>query len=73
MPNLKEVAEKADLIVNGYAFEKVSNQFKVLNLNNPQKAVVLDFKGRVIETSMDDIELAIVNKIFVENRKYMED
>lgn len=57
MPDTIEVANKADLIVNGYAFEKSSKVIRVLNLNNPTKALVYDEKGSVLETTMDDIGL----------------
>jgi len=33
----------------------------------------LDQEGVVLETSMDDIELAIVTEYYVENREFMEE
>ncbi|MCD7862718.1 MAG: hypothetical protein LUG61_04210 [Lachnospiraceae bacterium] len=40
MINVKEVADNADLIVNGYAFTKCDLGYRVLNLNRPTKAAV---------------------------------
>lgn len=73
MCNILEVADAAELIVNGYAFTKTGNNIKVLNLNNPEKAAFLSRVGEVLETSMDDIELDIVLEYYQKNRKYMEE
>ena len=72
MINIKEVADKADVIINGYAFTKCELGFRVLNLNNPEHAVVFSQKGVVLETTMDDIEIDIVSDYLEKNRKYME-
>lgn len=69
---LRAIADSADVIVNGYAFTKSGDQISVLNLNNPDKAAVVRPSGEVLETSMDDIELAIVNDYLKRNLKYME-
>ncbi len=60
---LENVAIEADFIVNGYAFTKTSGgNYRVLNLNNKGKtAALLDREGKMLETSMDDIELDIVS------------
>ena len=72
MCNIKEVADAAEVIVNGYAYTKDGNNVRVLNLNNPEKAAYLGEMGEVLETSMDDIELEIVLEYYQKNRKYME-
>ncbi len=41
MPDIKTIADKADVIVNGYAFIREDCRVRVLNLNNPDKAVVI--------------------------------
>ena len=69
---LRAIADRADVIVNGYAFTKSGDQISVLNLNKPDKAAVVRPSGEVLETSMDDIELAIVNDYLKRNLKYME-
>ena len=62
MPDIKIIADKADIIVNGYAFTREDDGVHVLNLNSPDKAVVFNSDGEVLETTMDDIELSIVNR-----------
>lgn len=69
MTEVIKVAEQADMIINGYAFTKEGNDIRVLNLNNPEKAVVLDDTGNVMETSMDDIEIHIVKRYLENNRE----
>ena len=73
MCNVMEVADAAQVIVNGYAFTKAGDKVKVLNLNRPKKAVVLSNRGEILETSMDDVELDIVLEYYKLNRKYMEE
>ena len=73
MPDIKTIADRADVIVGGYAFTREGDRIHVLNLNNPDKAVVFSSDGQVLETTMDDIELSIANRLLMENRKYMED
>ena len=73
MPDIKSVADKADVIINGYAFTSDGDRIQVLNLNNPDKAVVFSSDGEVLETTMDDIELSIASHYLKQNLKYMED
>ncbi len=72
MPDIKSVADMADIIVNGYAFTRKDDGIHVLNLNIPNKAVVFSLDGGVLETTMDDIELSIASRYLQQNRKYME-
>ena len=64
MNNIIEIADNADMIINGYAFTKDAESIRVLNLNNRAKAVCLDKNGKVLETSMDDIEIGIVKQYY---------
>jgi len=73
MPDIKQIADKADLIINGYAFTCKGDRIHVLNLNCPDKAVVFSTDGEVLETTMDDIELSIASRYLQQNQKYMED
>ena len=73
MPDIKSIADKADIIINGYAFTRKDNRIHVLNLNSPDKAVVFSADGEVLETTMDDIELSIASRYLQQNKKYMED
>ena len=65
MADIKQVADAADMIVNGYAFTRCTEGYRVLNLNRPD--------GKVLETSMDDIEVRIAGDYLEKNRKFMED
>ena len=48
MPDIKTIADKADMIVNGYAFTQEDDLIHVLNLNCPDKAVVFSLDGEVL-------------------------
>ncbi len=73
MPDIKKVADEADVIINGYAFTKCEKGFRVLNLNRPDRAIVISPEGETLETSMDDIEIQIVKDYYRNNKKFMED
>lgn len=73
MIDIMQVADRADMIINGYAFTKEGEAIRILNLNNPEKAVVIDAEGDVLETSMDDIEIQIVKTYWNKNKGLMED
>ena len=73
MVDIKSVADQADMVVNGYAFTRCKEGFRVLNLNCPNKAVVLSDNAEVLETSMDDIEIQIVRDYLQKNRNLLEE
>lgn len=73
MPDLLHVADTADMIVNGYAFTQTNGQIRVLNLNRPASACVLSASGELLETTMDDIELAIVQDYYARNKACLEE
>lgn len=73
MPDIMKVADEADLIVNGYAFTKCEEGYRILNLNRPDRALVLSVAGETLETTMDDIEIQIVKEYYKKNKKFMED
>ena len=73
MPDIKTIADNANIVVNGYAFTREEDGIHVLNLNSPDKAVVFSEDGEVLETTMDDIELSIAIRYLQQNLKYMED
>ena len=73
MIDVMQVADKADMIINGYAFTKDNDFVRVLNLNNPEKAVMINYLGEVLETSMDDIEIQIVKTYWDKNKGLMEE
>ena len=73
MIDYKTVAEEANMIINGYAFTKDGENIKVLNLNNPEMAIVFDENCDVLETTMSDIEIQIVKDYLSNNIEFMED
>ena len=73
MSEIEKVAQLAAFIVNGYSFICETNQIRVLNLNDTTRAAVLDTNGEVLETSMDDIEISIVQAYWEKNKQFAED
>lgn len=73
MTDIMQVADNADMIINGYAFTQEKDRIRILNLNNPTKAVSLKKDGAVMETSMDDIEIRIVKDYLLKNMAFMEE
>lgn len=69
--NIREIADKADMIINGYAFTNENGWIRVLNLNHPERASVI-FKDQIIETNTDDIENAIILNYYQNNKDFME-
>lgn len=73
MIDYKAVADAANMIINGYAYTRDGENIRVLNLNNPEMAMVLDNDGEVLETTMCDIEIQIVKDYLANNIEFMED
>lgn len=73
MNSVKEIADHANMIVNGYAFTRENDWIRILNLNNIEKAMVISQDGKVLETTMDDIEIGIVMDYWKNDQKYMGD
>ena len=69
--SVKDVADNANMIINGYAYTKDGDYIRVLNLNCLNNAAVI-YKDEIVETNMDDIEAYKVNKLYQANVKYME-
>ena len=70
---IMSIADAADMIVNGYAYTRDPKGYRVLNLNQPDKAAVFSAAGEVLETSMDDIELQIALDYYNANRQLLEE
>ena len=70
---IKSVAEKAMMIVCGYAFSQNEEGFiRVVYLYPPYHALVMTSEGEVTETNMDDIEISIASKYDTFLRKEMK-
>lgn len=71
---IRQTADNADMIVNGYAFTKKENgMISILNLEHPDCAMVIAADGELIETNMDEIEQHIVCEICDRNLKFLEE
>lgn len=70
--NIQDIADRADMIINGYAFTKEKQYIRVLNLNCLNHAAVI-YKDRIIETNMDAIEAQIVIDYYEENKQFLEE
>ena len=70
---IKEIADKADLIVDGYAFFKKENGITVLNLNIANHSSFFSFDDELLETSMDPIEAVIAKEHLLRNKEFLED
>lgn len=70
--NVMDIADKADMIINGYAFTAQDEWIRVLNLNRPDHAAVI-YKEKIVETNMDDIENEIVMGYYQSNKNFMEE
>lgn len=57
--SVKDIADNANMIINGYAYTKDGDNIRVLNLNCLNNAAVI-YKDKIVETNMDDIEIQIV-------------
>lgn len=70
-----EIADKADMIVGGYAFlKKNNNNIMIVNLNQTEAHVmIINQNDKVIESSMDSIEQVIALKKWHENKEFMEE
>ena len=73
MIDIIKIADEADMIINGYAFTKCESGIRVLNLNRPNKALVISLEGETLETTMDDIEIQIAKDYYTNNQKFLED
>jgi len=71
MTKVEQIADSADMIVSGYAFTVSGDAVRVINLNRPDKAAVLSEDGAALETSMDDIELAIATAHYTDNKQFL--
>lgn len=70
--DIKAIADKADMIINGYAFTKDNERVRVLNLNCINHAAVI-LNDKVVETNMDDVEKEIVMDYYNRNKEFMEE
>lgn len=56
--DIKGIADKADMIINGYAFTRDGEYTRILNLEHVNHAAVI-FNNRIIENNIDNIKIAV--------------
>lgn len=71
-PSVKDIADNADMIINGYAYTRDGDYVRVFNLNYQNHAAVI-YDDKIVETNMDDIENQIVLDYYKENKEFMEE
>ena len=68
-----DIAQLADMIVNGYAFLKDGNNIKIINLEKKDPHVMeINKSGKMLESSMDEVEQTIALEIWEDNKEFME-
>ena len=70
--NIREIADKADMIIRGYAFTRDGGFIRVLNLKDKESSMVITADGTMVETNMNEIEQVLVLSIWRRDAKYME-
>ena len=65
-----EIAESADLVLNGYAVTRDGDNFRVVNLRSGKAAYIMN-DGTLNETNMDNVEADIACRIVLDNRRYI--
>ena len=73
MARIKELADAADMIVSSYAFTRLPDGYRVINLNRLKNVALFSKNCDVIETSMCDIETVIAARYLEINRKFIDD
>lgn len=73
MMDIEKIADDAEMIINGYAYTRSEEGIRVINLNRPDSSSLLSERGEVLITSMDDIEIQIVKKYYMNNKILLED
>ena len=73
MEKIKQIADAADPDHKWLSYTRCPQGYRVLNLNRPDEAAVFSDTGKVLETSMDDIESRIPGDYLKKNRRFMEE
>ena len=68
----REIADAARVIVSGYAMSRDGSNTRIVNLNTGHVAICSE-TAKILETSMDDIEMTIALDRFRANRQFMEE
>jgi hypothetical protein len=72
LAEIKHIADRADMIVNGFAFTKDGECIRVVNLDRRRHTATI-LEDEIIETNMDPIEAQIAIDYYENNKKFMEE
>lgn len=70
-PKIKEIADKADLIVNGYVYTRDKDYIHIINLNSLNHTAVIH-NDKIVETNMDEIEAQIVLDYYIQDKEFIK-
>lgn len=71
MFDVYRVADEAEVIVNGFAVLRCPEGLRVANLNTGRGVAIFMDDGLLVETNMDDIELAIARDVLNDALTYL--
>lgn len=70
---IRKICDRADMIVHGYAFTQLDDgNVAILNINHPESAMYISVAGKILASCMDDIEQALVLKIWSKDSKFLK-
>jgi hypothetical protein len=67
---MKEVADAADMVVNGYAYTFIGDNIRILNLRTGKAALVTPSR-EISETNMDDMDIGVAMRYLIDNEQFM--
>ena len=70
--NAQDVADRADMIVAGFAYTIKGDCIQVVDLNNSEKRAVIQ-NGDVVESLMSDEEDDLALKYYLRNKEILEE
>ncbi len=71
MFNPKEIADKADVVIAGFAVVANDKGYSVYDLNDSEGVAIFLPDRQLLETNMDEICLSIAKKRLEQSLKYM--
>lgn len=71
--DLQQIIDRSAFIVDGYAFSEKEDIIEIVALELPNHVLLMSPDGDIIESSMDDIEITIVQDYWHRNKKYLKE
>lgn len=73
MFNPEEIADKAEVIIAGFAVVKNTDGYSVYDLNDCEGVAIFQHDKQLLETNMDGICLSLAKKRLDQSIKYIAD